>query len=111
MPDGFRHVGATLETSETQVCIWVCGLTCDDGDWVDPPERMPAELRVEGATFDVSGITVDGDSYDLGAGVYVSTMPECDPDNRTCAGDLFSEPACRAYDLCGQGLWREGHPS
>jgi hypothetical protein len=107
MGDGFRHIGATLETSDTQVRIWICGLTCDDGDWVDFPEGMPAELRVETASFDVTGITADGYSgpYDLGAGVYVSNTPECDPDNRTCAGDEFFEPACRAYDLCGQGLW------
>jgi hypothetical protein len=61
----FRRVGAVLGVAGNDVCLWVNGITPEEGVVIPFPARMPGWLARGGATFDVTGVeTVD----DLAAG-------------------------------------------
>ncbi len=50
-----------LDVCDSQLRIWVNGLTPDDGVVIRLPARMPGWLLRPGATFDVTGVETAAD--------------------------------------------------
>jgi len=55
-PSTLRRIGAVLDVSDTDLRLWVNGITQDDGVTIPLPVRMPGWLARPGATFDVTGV-------------------------------------------------------
>jgi hypothetical protein len=56
--------GAVLDAhNDGQVCLWVPGVTPEDGQWMQPPPGLPEALRPAESTFDVV-VPASGDLAD-----------------------------------------------